>query len=83
LFLIKNQMGWEPICRFHSLRRNIVGVVMPAANQILRYQKYARECLRLAQRASTPEEKTLLLQMAEAWRLLAKQAEGRETKSNT
>jgi hypothetical protein len=48
---------------------------MAAANQSLRYQKYAGECVRLAQGASTPEEKSLLLQMAEAWRRLARRAE--------
>jgi hypothetical protein len=48
---------------------------MAAANQSVRYQNYARECLRLAQGASTPEEKTVLLQMAEAWLRLAHRAE--------
>ncbi len=36
-----------------------------------RYDHYARECLRLAQQANSPQEKNLLVQMAETWRRLA------------
>jgi hypothetical protein len=35
------------------------------------YQRYAAECLRLAQQAETASEKGLLLEMAEHWRRLA------------
>jgi hypothetical protein len=35
------------------------------------YQRYAAECLRLAQQAKTASEKGLLLEMAEHWRRLA------------
>ena len=45
------------------------------------YRRYAGECLRLAQQSSSHSEKTLLLQMAETWRRLAEQSEGRSSRS--
>ena len=36
-----------------------------------RYQRYAAECLRLAQQSDDAREKAVLLQMAETWRRLA------------
>ena len=45
------------------------------------YRRYAAECLALAQKASTPEDRAHLLQMAQHWRQLAEKAEaqGRAT----
>jgi hypothetical protein len=39
------------------------------------YRRYAAECLALAQKASTPEDRAHLLQMAQHWRQLAEKAE--------
>jgi hypothetical protein len=43
-----------------------------------RCREFAADCLRLAQAASEPDEKALLLEMAERWRLLAEQFEARD-----
>jgi hypothetical protein len=48
---------------------------MVSADQIERYERYASECVRLAQQAATASEKALLLQMAETWRRLARREE--------
>lgn len=45
------------------------------------YRLYAAECLRLAQQAPGEKEKTLLLEMAERWRVLAEIAD-RESKQD-
>jgi hypothetical protein len=42
------------------------------------YKRRAAECVRMAERASNPEDKALLLQMAETWLRLAEKAEERE-----
>ena len=39
------------------------------------YRRYGAECLELAQRASSPEDRAHLLQMAQHWRQLAEKAE--------
>ncbi len=39
------------------------------------YRRYATECLALAQKAATAEDRTHLLQMAQHWRQLADKAE--------
>jgi hypothetical protein len=39
------------------------------------YRRYAAECVALAQKASTPEDRAHLLQMAQHWRQLAEKAE--------
>jgi hypothetical protein len=39
-----------------------------------RYREFAAECVRVAQQSSNPDEKALLLEMAEAWRRLAERA---------
>lgn len=39
------------------------------------YRRYAAECLALAQKASTPEDRAHLLQMAQHWRQLAEKAD--------
>ena len=45
------------------------------------YRRHAAECLRVAQRVSDPNDKALLIQMAERWRELAeKVAKNDETK---
>ena len=41
------------------------------------YRRYAAECLRLAQEFRGRAEAATLLDMAERWRRLAKEAEGR------
>ena len=38
------------------------------------YRRYAAECLALAQRAKTPQDRTHLLDMAHAWNELAGRA---------
>ena len=40
------------------------------------FRRFAVECLALAQRTSNPDDRFRLLQMAEAWRALANQAQG-------
>ncbi len=44
---------------------------MVLAGRKQRYERYAVECLRLAQLAKRTEERNLLVQMAETWRQLA------------
>jgi hypothetical protein len=44
------------------------------------YRHYAAECMRLACRAKTDNEKRLLLQMAESWRKMADRAQQQEQK---
>ena len=46
------------------------------------YQRYAAECLRLAQQAETATEKALLLEMAEHWRGLRKTTAKRPRPTN-
>jgi hypothetical protein len=48
-------------------------------DSIVRYRRYAAECLKLAQSASNDGDKAHLLQMAETWRHLAKVAEAQAT----
>jgi hypothetical protein len=40
-----------------------------------RYNRFAAECERVAQEASDPKDRALLLEMAATWRLLARRAE--------
>lgn len=40
------------------------------------YRKRAEECLEIAQTARTPEQRTMLLHIAETWMNLARDAEG-------
>jgi hypothetical protein len=46
-------------------------------NSIERYRRYAADCLKIAQSATTDGDKARLLQMAETWRHLAELAEAR------
>jgi hypothetical protein len=39
------------------------------------YRRHAAECLRVAQRVSDPNDKALLIQMAQRWRELAEKIE--------
>jgi hypothetical protein len=39
-----------------------------------RYREFAAECVRVARQSSDPDDKALLLEMAEAWRRLAERA---------
>lgn len=39
-----------------------------------RYRSYAAECIRLAKSASNPDDKVLLIQMAEVWINMAERA---------
>lgn len=43
---------------------------MPAAD----FEQHYKECLKLAQEAHSPEQRILLLQMAQTWRMLAEQS---------
>ena len=65
----------EPTSRFVVLDLGFGDRSVATGDQSKRYRHYASECLRLAQLAPTSQEKDLLLQMAEAWRRLAEQAE--------
>jgi hypothetical protein len=40
-----------------------------------RYRQFAEKCVRVAQQTSNPNDKALLLEMAEVWRRLADKAE--------
>ena len=44
------------------------------------YRRHASECVRIAQQAQNPNDKALLLHMAESWLRLAQQAESRAKK---
>ena len=39
------------------------------------YRAFADDCVRLAQRAKTEEERKILLEMAETWKQLAEEAD--------
>jgi hypothetical protein len=41
------------------------------------YKRRAAECIRMAERSANPDDKTLLLQMAETWMRLAEKVEER------
>jgi hypothetical protein len=45
------------------------------------YRRYAAECIRVAQETVNPDDKALVLEMAQKWRELAEKAE-REDASN-
>jgi hypothetical protein len=61
---------------FRYLARS--GSEMTRAEQ---YRRYAAQCLRVAQETSNPNDKALLLEMAQKWRELAEKTE-REDGSN-
>ena len=42
------------------------------------YRKYAAECLSVAQQIQNPNEKAMLLEMAQMWQRLAEKAVGEE-----
>jgi hypothetical protein len=42
------------------------------------YRRYAAECIRVAQETADPNDKALLLEMAQKWRELAERAERRQ-----
>ena len=44
------------------------------------YKRRAAECVRMAERVDNPDDKTLLLQMAQTWLRLAEKAEERSDK---
>ena len=49
---------------------------------VTRYRQYAADCVRQAQDEATPEDQTIMLNVALAWLRLAQQAEARhETES--
>jgi hypothetical protein len=48
--------------------------------QAEKYKERAAECVRMAERASSAEDKGMLLQMADTWLRLAEKAEDREAK---
>jgi hypothetical protein len=39
------------------------------------FERYYEECVKLAQEAHSPQQRLLLLQMAQTWRLLAEQSD--------
>jgi hypothetical protein len=41
------------------------------------YRRYAAECLALAQRAANPQDRTRLLEMANAWNQMAAKSDAR------
>ena len=44
-------------------------------SSVSRYRQYAAECVRQAQTEDTPEDKTIMLNVALAWLRLARQTE--------
>jgi hypothetical protein len=40
-----------------------------------RYRQFAAECVRVAQQSPNPQDKALLLEMADMWRRLAERAD--------
>ena len=44
-------------------------------SSVSRYRRYAADCVRQAQSEDTPEEKTIMLNVALAWLRLARQTE--------
>jgi len=58
------------LARFHTLPE--LGVRMPSRE---RYREMAAECVRIAQQSTNPEDKALLLEMADLWRRMAERAE--------
>jgi hypothetical protein len=44
-------------------------------SSVSRYRQYAAECVRQAQSENTPEDKTIMLNVALAWLRLAQQTE--------
>jgi hypothetical protein len=50
--------------------------------QVERYRGYAAECVRLAQQSTNPNDKALLLEMAESWRRRAEPAHARPDSNN-
>jgi hypothetical protein len=44
-----------------------------------RYRQFAEKCVRVAQQTSNPNDKALLLEMAEVWRRLAEKASSSPT----
>ncbi len=57
-------------------RRCFEGERLMSASE--RYRRYAAECLRLAQSAGAPADKTMLVEMADRWVRLAEQVERAE-----
>jgi hypothetical protein len=47
---------------------------------VAEYRKHAKECRTLAQRAKSPEERAMILRMAETWEDLARSRERKLTK---
>ena len=46
------------------------------------YRRYAAECVRVAQTTSNPNDKQLMLEMAQKWRELAEKVERKEQAAN-
>jgi hypothetical protein len=46
------------------------------------YRKRAEECIEIAQTARTPEQRTMLLHIAETWMNLAKDAEANPSRAS-
>jgi hypothetical protein len=47
-------------------------------SSVSRYRQYAADCVRQAQNEDTPEDKTIMLNVALAWLRLARQTEAPE-----
>ena len=47
------------------------------------YRRYAAECLRVAHQSNDPNDKSLLLEMAQRWRELAERVERRDGDSTS
>lgn len=46
------------------------------------YRRYAAECIRVAQATSNPNDKQLMLEMAQKWRDLAEKVERKDQSAN-
>jgi hypothetical protein len=53
----------------------------PWMKQSMQYREFAEECLRLAKRAKTDQERAVLQEMAAAWLKLAEAAEQKNLKA--
>jgi hypothetical protein len=50
--------------------------------KVSEYEQHAAECLEMARRATDPHQKARLIEMADAWTMLANQRAAQETKQS-
>jgi hypothetical protein len=72
------EIWFPPVARYASGNVMAGHGVVPCMRNSDQYRKFARECERLAQSASSPAHKAALKEMAAAWMSLAQEAERKE-----